>query len=516
MSHFNLSTAIANCVPHTFHNPTILGLDITSISASVVRNWSLEIAQGSYVSHEAWNVTGLDFCNVSVISSHPGWGDSINTQLWLPLQDWNGRLQMTGGGGLITGLEFPAMSGALADGYASVSTDGGHNIAADLSVWGTYGASNVNLYNLLDFGQNGLHEAAVMGKTLTRDFYQQNVSYSYFTGCSTGGRQGVTFAQSYPEDFDGIIAAAPAVAWNDLIIELFYPMINLLDNGNGSFPNQCELNALTAAAVQACDPKDGLTDGIVSAPELCDFDPFSMVGKAAPCGNGQVNISRLAAVGAKGAWTVAEQNGTVIWQGFGQQSFLGLLMNTTTNSSGVSEPVTFAPSSQWLADYLKRDPKYDWRASYSVQEMYAMLKTPENRLYSGFMRADYPDLSAFRDAGGKMITWHGMADFAIPTVRSQYYYEAVEKLDPAVRDYYRYFQPPGIGHCTGGPGPYPGDALQELVSWVERGQAPDVLAGTSVPSANGTVYERPICLYPLRAHYSGQGDVTKADSWVCK
>ena len=514
MAPISASATAASCLPGTFQNPVIAGLKIVSITAAVVGNWSQEIPQGPYGSHDAWNVTGLDFCNVSVISTHPGWGDSINTRIWFLLEGWNGRLQYTGGGGLISGLEFPAMTGALADGYASVSTDGGHRLLEDLSQWGIYGPGNANLYNVANFGGTALHEAVVMGKNLTRDFYGRDAAYSYYTGCSTGGGQGLMFAQDYPEDFDGILAGAPALGWNDLVIALFYPSVYLQDNGG--FPNQCELAAITAAAVKACDPKDGVTDDIVSAPDLCDFDPFSLVGTSVPCGTGSVNISRIAAIGAKGVWSTNQQNGTVLWPGFNQQASFEGLMNTTTNAAGVSEPLPFGPSEEWVADMIRLDPSYNWRGNYSVDQMYADLKSPQNRLYSGLLPGNDADLSTFRDAGGKMITWHGMADNYIPTAHSQNYYERVERLDPSVRDYYRYFQPPGVGHCTGGPGPYPGQTLKSLVAWVEQGQAPNSLAGVSLPNANGTVYERPICMYPSRANYTGHGNVTKAVNWECK
>ncbi|OAP63378.1 hypothetical protein AYL99_02605 [Fonsecaea erecta] len=161
-----------------------------------------------------------------------------------------------------------------------------------------------------------------------------------------------------------------------------------------------------------------------------------MVGESVPCGSTHVNISQIA---AHVAWYTAEHDETVLWPGFGQQAALGGLMNTTTNSLGVSEPVPFTTS------------------------MYAELKSPENRLCYGLVSADKVDLSLFRDAGGKMSTWQGMADGNIPTSESQNYYLAVEDYDPAVRDYFRYFQPPGIGHCLDGPGFFPGQAFESLV-----------------------------------------------------
>jgi pimeloyl-ACP methyl ester carboxylesterase len=447
-------------------------------------------------------------------TTHPGWGDLINTEVWLPLQGWNERIQMTGGGGLSTGLLAPnfAMIGAVNDGYAAVGTDGGHG-GDDPSTWGLTSAGNVNLYKLLDYSTSSLHEAIAIGKAITNDFYGRKPSFSYFVGCSTGGRQGLMYAQNFPQDFDGIIAAAPGINYNSAILQLFYPLLRLKEYG--TFPAPCELAALTAAAVQECDSKDNVTDGIISAPELCAFDPFTLVGHPINCSGLESKISRAAAFAANETWSLTVERSTTLWLGLGHQADLSGLVNTTCDQKGHCAGVPFSPVAQWLTYFVAKNPTYDWN-QFTVQDMYAFLKSPDNRLYDGFLATNSLNLAPFAQAGGKMITYHGLADQYIPTNVSRIYYDNLLELDPDAARYYRYYQAPGVGHCSGGAGPVPVDTLDKLVNWVEQGVAPDFLEGQSSPNAQGVVYKRPICVYPGRAVYKGQGDITQADSWECK
>lgn len=496
--------AVSRCVPQTFTGVDIFGLETLAITANVVTNLTSGLA----------GVPGLNFCNVSVTTTHPGWDDNINTQVWLPTDDWNHRLQMTGGGGLSTGLVTPTMITALSDGSSVVSTDGGH-YGDDPSTWALASPGNVNLYKLFDYSTASLQEGAIIGKSIIEQYYSEPPAYSYFTGCSTGGRQGLMFAQRFPDIFDGILAAAPGVNYNNIISVGFYPQLVVRESEN--IPRQCELNALTALAIEACDPLDGVTDGIVSAIELCEFDPFSFVGSAVPCGEGEVNITLGAASGADAAWTGLGNNGGFINPGFEYQAYLGGVLNTSCDSTGgACEQVPFAPFEQWLLYFLKKDPSYDWR-NLSLPELVALQTSPDNRLYDSFLATNDPDLSEFNLAGGKMITWHGLADQYIPPSASQDYYDAVTERNPDVQDFYRYFQAPGVLHCAGGNGPVPIDALQKLVAWVEDGTGPpETLSGVSAPSAEGVVYQRPICSYPKRAVYKGQGNVTLSEHWECK
>lgn len=164
---------------------------------------------------------------------------------------------------------------------------------------------------------------------------------------------------------------------------------------------------------------------------------------------------------------------------------------------------------------MEKDPAYDWN-QFTVQDMSAFLNGPDNKLYDSFLATNSLNLAPFAQAGGKIITYHGLADQYIPTNVSRIYYDNLLELDPDAAHYYRYYQVPGVGHCSGGAGPVPIDTIDKLVNWVEHGVAPDVLEGQSSPNAQGLVYNRPICVYPGRAVYKGQGDVTQADNWECK
>lgn len=514
MAPFGVATAVARCVADTFTTPTtsLFGLKTLSITASVVSNVSLQLATGQYLSHAARNISGLDLCNVTVTTTHPGWDDSINTEVWLPLEGWNGRMQMTGGGGLSTGLSPIPMYGAVSDHYATVSTDGGHNLA-DPGSWALSSPGNVNMFKVIDYATVALHEAAVIGKAITRDYYDQAVAYSYFTGCSTGGRQGVMFAQIYPDDFEGILACSPGLDYARAITGGFYPMINLQDHG--TFPAPCEIDSIRKVARDECDPKDGVTDGVISAPELCTLDPFSLVGTPASECPEPMNISYAAALGAHGAWTPTAANGSALYPfGLLQGAPLRGLVNTTCDESGRCQGVPFYPLVQWYKYFLAKDPEFD-TSTLTVQQQYEYLNGIDVRLYSSLIETTSVNLGRFRDRGGKMITWHGFDDEYIPPGFSQTYYDNVTTFDPQVSDYYRYFQPPGVQHCFGGAGPYPVDGLEKLIEWVENGVAPASLHGISPPNANGVVSERPICPYPARARYTGKGDVAVWENWEC-
>lgn len=193
------------------------GTAITALKAAVIYGYS-ESINGESNNWLVGNITGLNFCQVNVTLTHPGTGDAVNNQIWLPLDDWNGRFLGVGGGGYAAGV-WSSLGPAVQRGYAAVSTDAGHtqNNSGDASSWALVSPGNVNQYLLLDFASRSVHDMTVLGKAVTEAFYAAKPTYSYWQGCSTGGRQGLGEAQMYPDDYDGIVAAAPAVQWNDFV-----------------------------------------------------------------------------------------------------------------------------------------------------------------------------------------------------------------------------------------------------------------------------------------------------------
>lgn len=215
--------------------PLLFGAEIISLSASIVTNYSLSLIQIDQ--HFPLNVTGLEFCNVSVQYTHPGQGDRINVQVWLPLNQWNGRFMGTGGGGYATELGAQSLPYAVSLGYSAVATDGGHvSSLFEPPSWALTSPGNINWALLQDFAAIALDDAATIGKAVTTAYYGSPPRYSYWNGCSTGGRQGLMMAQRYPSQYDGIMASAPAINWASSIVAGYWPQLVMNQLG------ACQLN----------------------------------------------------------------------------------------------------------------------------------------------------------------------------------------------------------------------------------------------------------------------------------
>jgi hypothetical protein len=295
--------------------------------------------------------------------THPGWNDVINVEIWLPLDEWNGyvstvklpkllrilvlkltfgksRFQGTGGGGYQTGDGASALVSAVHDGYSAASTDGGHpSETADIAApahWALLSPGNLNLPLLQDFAAVALADMTLLGQAVTESYYGEKPAYSYWTGCSTGGRQGLMLAQRYPELYDGIVALAPAINWDTFLVTEYWPQ--QIMNQLGVYPPPCELKAYTKAAIAACDDLDGLEDGIISDANACNFDPFSMVGKTFSCdGSEESKFTSEGAQVADAAWSgLIDTSGKQQWYGLSKDAPLSGIAGTNgTSSSGI-------------------------------------------------------------------------------------------------------------------------------------------------------------------------------------
>lgn len=360
-------------------------------------------------------------------------------------------------------------------------------------------------------------------------------------------------AQRYPEAYDGIAASAPAFNFARLLPAIAWPQVMM--QLTSQFPPTCELNALTAGAIATCDPQDGVTDGLISDPASCYFDPFSMVGEIVSCDNVTTTISNAAATIANLTWTGPRKaNGEFLYYGLDYQTLLagrgdpatggtlGSVMTTcSSNGTCVGKPAQLGEP--WLRFFVKKDPDWDYTKITSIEE-YARLFHASFKEFDSIYGASDPDLSAFRDAGGKMITYHGMvsrnptlslavfkvcrarfssmltssttkADGLIVRHGTSEYYDRAMQQTPNVKDFFRYFEVPGLEHCAGGVGGQPTATFKALVDWVEHGVRPDTLP-INFKSANGTQYERILCPYPeVPRLVSPNSDTTKAESYRC-
>jgi hypothetical protein len=280
----------------------------------------------------------------------------------------------------------------------------------------------------------------------------------------------------------------------------------------GVYPLQCEFDAITAAAVQVCDGLDGLSYGIIAAPEECHFNPHTLVGKSFNCSGVMKNYSSDAAMIVQAAWRGPQTtNGSFLWYGLNPGASFSGLLNTTCDAKSCMG-VPFSITEDWIRMFIEQDPAFnDTEISFSK---YDTIFHQSNQQYASIIGTDDPDLSSFRDAGGKIITWHGLADQLIFPNGTVNYYNKVMAADPKAQDYYRFFEAPGVAHCGGGIGPVPVQALESLVGWVEKGAVPATLTGVSAPDANGTVRLQPLCAYPLVSAYQG-GDPAQASSYEC-
>lgn len=495
--------------------PDVPGATVVSISG--VQNTSYSVP----ASASAPGINGLAICDVVVQLSHPGANDLVTVEVFLPLTGWNGRFQGVGGGGYDTDLGQATLAPAALMGYAAAITDGGHPLADVEPVWALTANGTINWPLVVDFASRSLHDMAVVGKAVTASFYGTPPHHSYWNGCSTGGRQGMMEAQKYPGDYNGIYAGAPAINWPTLITAGGYPQIVFKEAG--LYPTACELDAFTNASIAECDRLDGLVDGIIGNPATCPFEPAQLVGSKIDCssyGGGEVTITSVVAEIVSKIWAgPTTPDGTRLWYGINKGAPFAdgpagtTAANTTTlpNGTTIGNP-NFFPAS-WAAYFLKRDPTFDYSTVDYNQFLDFYIQS--NHDYEWVIGTSDPDLSPFRDMGGKMLTWHGLADPLIMTNNTIDYRERVNALfggDAAVDEFWRLFLAPGVYHCGGGPGAVPTDPLAAVVAWVEQGVAPETLPASTV--AKGITVEHDLCLYPLTSKYVG-GNPAAASSYHC-
>ena len=324
-------------------------------------------------------------------------------------------------------------------------------------------------------------------------------------------------AQRYPTAYDGILALAPAINWVFLLGTIYWPqeIMNMLDY----YPRPCELEYLTAAAIEACDELDGVKDGIISLPDLCNFDPRVLIGEINTCDSEENKVTWQAAAIAAGTWTgFTNQEGGRLWYGLFQDAPLtnlpGLTLADTTCTSEERSSCTgapFPPGEEWIRLFIEKDPDFDTSNLTYAEFVDVFYRSIEE--YSSIINTADPDLSAFRDNGGKLLTWHGMADQLIMPNGTTSYYERVLECDADAAEFYRVFLAPGTLHCAAGVGPYPYDSLDRLVAWVESDEAPDTLIALNRTAA-GDDATRPLCPYPKVQTYTG-GDPDLLESFTC-
>ena len=431
-------------------------------------------------------------CRVQAVLK-PSSDSNIEMEVWLPADNWNGKFQAVGNGGWAGIISYPALATALQEGYATASTDTGHKGGNALFAIG-------HAEKLTDFAYRAVHEMTVQSKAIVSSYYGRAARLSYWNGCSTGGRQGLMSAQKYPEDFDAILAGAPANYQTHLHAWDLSVAVPVLKDPGSAIP-AAKLAMINRAALNACDARDGVTDGLITDPRTCSFDVAKLQckeGEAEDCLTAsQVAVAKRAYAGAK------TSNGDLVFPGkdpgseTGWGGFVG----------GQVAPGVSVGSFQVAYQDANWDPK--------TFDLNKDLKAVDDKVGS-IVNAVNPDLRAFKARGGKLLLYHGWNDTAISAGNTINYYSSVlSKMGGKQDDWIRLFMAPGMQHCGNGPGPNQVNWMAALERWRESGTAPDRLDASRVTN-NRVDMTRPLCPYPQVAQYKGVGSTNDAANFVCK
>jgi len=421
---------------------------------------------------------------------------------------WNDRFQMVGNGGTAGVLSMAAVDAALRKGFASASTDTGHDAVKEPFA----SFAHVTLENpngrrkLIDFAYLSVHETAVLAKQVIQAHYGRAARYSYWVGCSTGGRQGMQEAQRYPEDFDGLVIGAPGMFLTGNVMKRIWVAQSQL--GDAALPVE-KLPLLSKIVYEKCDAPDGLADGVIEDPRRCDFQPARDLPKCTGADSSSCFTAAQIAGLAKIYGGVKNSKGKVLFPG----EPVGAESVWAENLIGPSKVVLPRSESQMKFYGLNPSPGPSW--SYT---MFDFDKDPARTAHAAKdVNPLNTDLAPLKKRGGKIIHYSGWADQQVNPLPAITYYETVSKRmgDAATRDFYRLFMVPGMFHCGGGPGCGSTDWLAAVMDWVEKGTAPAQLTGAHMEKGQPT-RTRPLCPYPQVARYRGTGNVDDAASFECR
>lgn len=451
---------------------------------------------------------------------------TISFELRLPTQTWNEKFLMQGCGGMCGIVNIEAAEDALARNYAVINQDMGHQGAGFIATW-----ANNNLPGEIDFGYRSTHVTAVAAKVMVEAYYGKAPERSYFKGCSTGGRQAMVQAQRFPWDFDGIVAGAPVLnEIGDGMLHLIWSGRANLDDNNQPILTPDKLPLIRESVLKACDMDDGVKDGVLQNPAACAWQPADLQCSGRT-DEDCLTIDQVKAVERTYAGAHNSKGQRIFPGGMskgseyewspafvGRDGSLPAVLNRNGMIGQFARYLAFwedgdGPGTDPLTFDFDRDP-------------------PRLALTEALYNAQNPDLRKFRDAGNKLILYHGWDDLEVPPNMSVDYYETASKTMgglEATQEFFRLFMIPSMAHCRRGPGADALDYISAIEAWVEDGQAPDQwmshklkkpqayngLPRLRYPLDPDTIdWSRPVYPYPATAKWSGEGDWKEAETWV--
>ncbi|PYH90333.1 tannase and feruloyl esterase [Aspergillus ellipticus CBS 707.79] len=514
-------------------------IDPSSITTNIVTN--------SSVSSNDYPSATISYCNVTFAYSHDGIaGDQVLLEIWLPAPSaFQNRWLSTGGGGYAINSGSSSLPGGIIYGAASGMTDGGFGSfskQADSALLLANGTLNYEA--LYMFAYKAHHELSTLGKAFTRNIYGLTSTeklYAYYQGCSEGGREGWSQVQRYGDEWDGAVIGAPAFRWSFQQTQHLYS--NIVEKTLNHYPSPCEFDLIVNETITACDPLDGKTDGVVARTDLCllDYNITTLIGKPYTCAassfGSPAQNGTLSSETIEVAQTILnglhDSNGKRVYFSYQPSAAFDdaeTQYNSTTGTWGLDidqlggEYIALLVNKNGTTlsslDGVTYDTLKEWIIS-GMLEYYSTLQT------------SWPDLTPFHSAGGKVLHYHGDADYSIPTASSVRFWESVRSTmypkesynasAEALNDWYRLYTVPGAGHCAPNDampnGPWPQTNLAVMIEWVEKGVVPTTLNATVLQGENEGQNQQ-LCAWPLRPLWADDGETLECvydqrsiDSW---
>jgi len=448
------------------------------------------------------------FCRVTGVL-RPTADSEIRFEVWLPEKDWNQRFLGVGNGGFAGSIGYRELDGNLRRGYATAGSDAGHQAEAEDASW-AFGHPE----KIADFGWRAVHLTAERAKDVVKAYYGKTAEKAYFDSCSDGGREALMEAERFPEDYDGILAGAPANAWTRLLSSGVSVAQSTIGDPRG-YISSLKLPAIQRAALEACDASDGVKDGFLNDPAKCHFAPSVLLCKDANTTDcltqPQVNSLKTFYGGTSmfPGYVMGDEESWAVW----------VMGNGPGSGAGI----------QYVQNYFRYmvtgDPKWNILTADVPESLQQATKQTAADLDS-----TNPDLSKFRARGSKLIMYHGWDDPAISPWNSIAYYQSVQKAmgETDTSGFLQLYMVPGMEHCVGGPGPAAFGQLgiattngpkygvfDALVDWVEKSVPPQKVIATKYDADKKAVMTRPLCPYPELAKYKGAGDTNDAANFAC-
>ena len=442
----------------------------------------------------------------------------VNIWVSMPSASWNGRFRAEGNGVYAGDAQLAPTVDSVRQGFVGVKTDTGHTGSLLSGAFGMESPGKANTQLQIDFAYRSEHLMAVIGKQLAKAFYGQDPVRSYWYGCSTGGRQGLMMAQRYPNDYDAILAGAPAIHWDRFQAYQIWPQVAMRADAGGPLSTAKRLLA-TNRAIASCDAADGVTDGVLADPRACTYDPTkdaSVLRANCAAGDGTC-LSAGEASAVQKIWGGARNtSGQLLWPGVERGADLSALAGATPF------PIPIEQARYWV--YL--DPTWDWTTL--TYDNYEAFFNKNAQMVGPIMATDNPDLSAFKARGGKLIMYHGWSDNLIMPQGTVNYYQRMRQAVQEPDSFSRLYMVPGMGHCGGGAGvsafgqdaggivpmDTKNDIFRILMAWSEQGAAPSTVTASRIESGAVT-RTQPLCPYPQIARYTGSGSTADAANYSC-